>query len=102
VYSATTYILRAGADVLTVGGFSGQAPFPRLTQFEQYVASGQARYVYLTTLGGGLGGESGQTSVTAESQIAAWVPAHCAKVPASDYGGSASASSGNLYQCTSA
>jgi 4-amino-4-deoxy-L-arabinose transferase-like glycosyltransferase len=101
-YSATTYILRASADVLSVGGFTGQAPFPTLTQFEQYVASGQVRYVYLTTIGGGLGGGSGQTSNTAESQIAAWVPAHCAKVPASDYGGSASASSATLYQCTSA
>ncbi len=97
---ATPYILRASADVLSVGGFTGQVPFPTLTQFEQYVASGQVRYVYLTTFGG-LAGPAGQTSQTAESQIEAWVPAHCSKVPASDYGGtSTSSTSGTLYECT--
>jgi hypothetical protein len=100
VEEAAAYILRAGADVLTVGGFSGQALFPTLTQFEHYVASGQARYVYLTTFGG-RAGPAGQTSQTAESQIEAWVPAHCSKVPASKYGGtSTSSTSGTLYVCT--
>jgi 4-amino-4-deoxy-L-arabinose transferase-like glycosyltransferase len=100
VEEATPYILRASADVLSVGGFTGQVPFPALTQFEQYVASGQVRYVYLTTFGGPAG-PTGQTSQTAESQIEAWVPAHCSKVPASDYGGtSTSSTSGTLYECT--
>jgi hypothetical protein len=100
VLSATPYILDAGADVLPVGGFSGQVPFPTLTQFEQYVASGQVRYVYLTAFGGP-GGPAGQTSQTAASQIEAWIPAHCSKVPASDYGGTpVSSSSGDLYECT--
>ena len=66
VYEATTYILRASADVLSVGGFTGQAPFPTLTQFEQYVVSGQVRYVYLTTFGG-LAGPAGQTSQTSQT-----------------------------------
>jgi len=103
VEEASTYILRASADVLSVGGFSGQVPFPTLTQFEQYVASGQVRYVYLTTFGGRAGpaGQTGQASQAAESQIAVWVPAHCSKVPASDYGGtSTSSTSGTLYECT--
>jgi 4-amino-4-deoxy-L-arabinose transferase-like glycosyltransferase len=104
VYEATTYILRADADVLSAGGFTGQVPFPTLTQFKQYVTSGKVRYVYLTTPGGsaGLPGQSGQqTAETAASQIGAWVPAHCTKVPASDYGGaSASDNSGTLYECT--
>jgi 4-amino-4-deoxy-L-arabinose transferase-like glycosyltransferase len=103
VYEATTYILRASADVLSVGGFTGQVPSPTLTQFEHYIASGQVRYVYLTTFGG-LAGPSGQTSQasqTAESQIEAWVPGHCSKVPASDYSGtSTSSTSGTLYECT--
>jgi len=97
--SATAYILRAGADVLSLGGFSGQVPFPTLTQFEQYVASGQVRYAYLSSFAGP-GGQSKQSSA---AQIEAWVPAHCSKVPASDYGGSsstASFSSGALYLCT--
>jgi 4-amino-4-deoxy-L-arabinose transferase-like glycosyltransferase len=101
VFSATPYILGAGADVLSVGGFTGQVPFPTLTQFERYVTSGQVRYVYLTTFGG-RAGPFGQTGQTAASQIGAWVPAHCSKVPASDYGGSStSGSSGTLYECTS-
>jgi 4-amino-4-deoxy-L-arabinose transferase-like glycosyltransferase len=101
VFSATPYILDAGADVLSVGGFTGQVPFPTLPQFERYVASGQVRYVYLTTFGG-RAGPFGQTSQTAASQIEAWVPAHCSEVPASDYGGSStSGSSGTLYECTS-
>jgi len=100
VFSATPYILGAGADVLSIGGFTGQVPFPTLTQFEQYVASGQVRYVYLTTFGG-RAGPFGQTSKTAASQVEAWVPAHCSEVPASDYGGSsASGGSGTLYECT--
>ncbi len=116
VEEAATYILRASADVLTIGGFGGQVPSPTLTQFEQYVASGQVRYVYLAPTFGGLAGPAGQTSQTgqtaqtaqtsqtsqtAESQISAWVPAHCSKVPASDYGGtSTSSTSGTLYECT--
>jgi hypothetical protein len=111
VEEAATYVLRANADVLSVGGFGGQVPSPTLTQFENYVASGQVRYIYLTTTFGGSAGlagagqtktsQTGKTSQTAESQIAAWVPAHCSKVPASDYGGTATSStSGTLYQCT--
>jgi 4-amino-4-deoxy-L-arabinose transferase-like glycosyltransferase len=103
VEEAAAYILRASADVLSVGGFSGQVPSPTLTQFEHYVASGQVRYVYLATFGGlaGPAGQTSQTGQTAESQIEAWVPAHCSKVPASDYGGtSTSSTSGTLYECT--
>jgi hypothetical protein len=61
------------------------------------------RYVYLTTFGGlaGSAGQTSQASQTAEAQIEAWVPAHCSKVPASDYGGtSTSSTSGTLYECT--
>jgi hypothetical protein len=90
--------------VLSAGGFTGQAPFPTLAQFKDYVTSGKIRYVYLTTSGGGAGlpGPAGQqTANTAASQIGAWVPAHCSKVPASDYGGtSTSSNSGTLYECT--
>jgi 4-amino-4-deoxy-L-arabinose transferase-like glycosyltransferase len=100
VFSATPYILGAGADVLSVGGFTGQVPFPTLTQFERYAATGQVRYVYLTTSGGRTG-PFGQTGQTAASRIEAWVPAHCSEVPASDYGGSStSGGSGTLYECT--
>jgi hypothetical protein len=109
---ATPYILRAGADMLSMGGFSGQVPYPTLTQFKQYVASSQVRYVYLAASSGpgaygrqdpAQGGEgrrqdSGQS---AASQIEAWVPANCSTVPASDYGGATTSSgSGTLYLCS--
>jgi hypothetical protein len=108
VLQAAPYVLRAGADVLSLGGFSGLVPYPTLAQFEQYVTSGQVRYVYLATLGsfGGLG-EAGDRSAsqgrqqTTAAQIEAWVPAHCPKVPASAYGGgTALGNSGTLYTCS--
>jgi hypothetical protein len=103
---AAPYILRAGADVLSLGGFSASAPFPTLSQFEQYVTDGQVRYVYLPTAGtgsgsGASGANSGQAN-TAAAQIQAWVPAHCSTVPAADYdgGGSSSTASSALYLCS--
>jgi 4-amino-4-deoxy-L-arabinose transferase-like glycosyltransferase len=98
---ASPYVLRAGADVLSLGGFSGSAPFPTLSQFEQYVAEGEVRYVYLPTSGSssGFGGNGGQANTTA-AQIQAWVPAHCSTVPASAYGGSTSTTADTLYLCS--
>jgi 4-amino-4-deoxy-L-arabinose transferase-like glycosyltransferase len=110
-FEATPYILRAGADVLSMGGFSGQVPYPTLAQFEQYVASGQVRYVDLPASGGpggfgspgqarGAGQSQGSQQSTA-SQIEAWIPAHCSTVPASDYAsGTGSNTSGPLYLCS--
>jgi 4-amino-4-deoxy-L-arabinose transferase-like glycosyltransferase len=93
---AAPYILRAGTPVLTIGGFSGQAPSPTLSQFEQYVADGQVDYVYLTTTGTG---SAQSTSQSTAAQIGAWVPKQCTKVPAQDYGGSSTSSSATLYEC---
>ena len=84
---AAPFILRSGTAVLTLGGFSGQVPSPTLAQFEQYVADGEVDFVDLTTAGGS------QQSTAA--QIEAWVPKHCAAVPAQDYGGTST----SLYQC---
>jgi hypothetical protein len=108
VLQAAPYVLRAGADVLSLGGFSGQVPYPTLAQFEQYVTSDQVRYVYLATFGGfgGLGEARGRSTSqggqqTAAAQIEAWVPAHCSNVPTSDYGGgTALGNSGILYVCS--
>lgn len=109
---AAPYILRAGADILSMGGFSGQVPYPTLTQFKQYVASGQVRYVYLAASSGpgaygsqnlaqgGEGRSQGSGQSTA-SQIATWASANCSTVPASDYGGATTSSgSGTLYLCS--
>jgi 4-amino-4-deoxy-L-arabinose transferase-like glycosyltransferase len=109
---AAPYILRAGADILSMGGFSGQVPYPTLTQFKQYVASGQVRYVYLAASSGpgaygsqdpaqGGEGRSQDSGQSTASQIEAWVPANCSTVPASDYGGATTSSgSGTLYLCS--
>jgi hypothetical protein len=92
---ASPYILRAGTSVLTLGGFSGQAPSPTLAQFEQYVTSGQVEYVYLAA------------SSTSSNQIESWVAKNCTVVPAQDYGGTSSTTSSStsstgsteLYRC---
>jgi 4-amino-4-deoxy-L-arabinose transferase-like glycosyltransferase len=96
---AAPFVLRAGASVLTFGGFTGQVPYPTLTQFEQYVADGQLRYVDLAETGGGFSGFGGEQGTAA--QIETWVPAHCSVVPATDYGAGASTTgSGGLYLCS--
>jgi len=109
---AAPYILRAGADMLSMGGFSGEVPYPTLTQFKQYVASGQVRYVYLAAPSGpgaygsqdpakGGEGRSQDSGQSTASQIEAWVPANCSTIPASDYGGATTSSgSATLYLCS--
>jgi 4-amino-4-deoxy-L-arabinose transferase-like glycosyltransferase len=86
---AAPFILRFGVPVLTLGGFSGQAPTPALAQFEQYVADGQVKFVYM--------------SPTGTNQIEAWVTKNCAVVPVQNYAGASSSSSATdaiqLYEC---
>jgi hypothetical protein len=72
--SAGPYIM-AGLSVLPIGGFSGQVPFPTLSQFQSLVASGQLRYVLAGGRGGGPGGGSGDTSVSG------YVTQNCTSVP---------------------
>ena len=121
--NASPYILATGADVLPMGGFTGQAPFPTLAQFEQYVKLGEVRFVVLpaqsATGTSGFGGfaaafgGSGAKSDTTVSQIETWVRSDCSTVAASAYGGStsstasttsgttnANSSADTLYECT--
>jgi 4-amino-4-deoxy-L-arabinose transferase-like glycosyltransferase len=114
---ASPYILATGADVLSMGGFTGAAPFPTLGEFQQYVKLGEVRFVQLpaatTTGGGGFGGFGDTSSNTAVSAVESWVRDSCSTVAASAYGGStttstatgaagfgASAGGGTLYECT--
>jgi 4-amino-4-deoxy-L-arabinose transferase-like glycosyltransferase len=46
--AASPYIVATGAPILPMGGFSGQAPFPTLAQFQQLVSTGQVRLVLLS------------------------------------------------------
>jgi 4-amino-4-deoxy-L-arabinose transferase-like glycosyltransferase len=49
--TASPYILTDGASVLPMGGFSGDADFPRPQQFEGLLNSGKLHYVLLTGRG---------------------------------------------------
>jgi 4-amino-4-deoxy-L-arabinose transferase-like glycosyltransferase len=83
--SAGPYIM-AGLDVLPIGGFSGQVPFPTLAQFKSLIASGQLRYVLSVGFGGGRGGPGGAGG----SDITSYVTSNCTAV--SGYSG--------LYDCS--
>ncbi|WP_269853763.1 ArnT family glycosyltransferase [Streptomyces sp. RPT161] len=116
--SASPYILAKGADVLPLGGFTGQVPFPTESQFQQMVNSGKLKYVLVSGSGRGIGAMFGNSDAgtTSTTQITNWVKSGCTPVPASAYGGtqsSAAATNGfpgmgeanaaqTLYQCSPA
>ncbi|WP_312631865.1 ArnT family glycosyltransferase [Streptomyces noursei] len=77
---ASPYILRAGAAVLPMGGFTGTAPSPTASGFRDLVATGQLRYVVL-----------GGPATTPGRAIGPWVRAHCERVPGQAY---------QVYRCT--
>jgi hypothetical protein len=70
---ASPYILDAGVDVLPMGGFTGQAPFPTPAQFRQLVSSGQLQYVLISDNRGMglLAGGNGPGAASTTSPIAA-------------------------------
>ncbi|MGW1259861.1 glycosyltransferase family 39 protein [Streptomyces sp. NPDC002513] len=114
---ASPYILAKGADVLPLGGFTGQVPFPTQSQFQQLVSSGKLKYVLVGGSGRGMGAMFGNsaTGTTSTTQITNWVKSKCTLVPASAYGGTQSSAAaangftgpgmgeagaaGTLYQC---
>ncbi|WP_435642431.1 ArnT family glycosyltransferase [Streptomyces sp. H49] len=101
--AASPYILAAGAEVLPLGGFSGQVPFPTPARFRRLVADGRVRYV-LAGGGAGFGPPTAGTAnpaagKTAATRIADWVASSCAEVPAAAYGGTAAAPGQTLYRC---
>ncbi|MGW2572411.1 ArnT family glycosyltransferase [Streptomyces sp. NPDC001537] len=114
---ASPYILAKGADVLPLGGFTGQVPFPTQSQFQQLVNSGKLKYVLVSGGSRGMGAMFGNSAAgtTSTTQITKWVESTCTVVPASAYGGtqsSAAAANGfpgpgrgetgatqKLYQC---
>ncbi len=46
---ASPYVLAKHAEVLTMGGFSGEAPYPSVADFSRLVTTGQVRFVVLAT-----------------------------------------------------
>jgi 4-amino-4-deoxy-L-arabinose transferase-like glycosyltransferase len=85
--SAFPFILSAGADVLAMGGFTDDVPYPTVTAFQQLIDSGKVRFL-LTGGAPNFGTSFGASLATnTTNQIAAWARAHCAPVTASLYGG---------------
>ena len=105
---ASPYIEDTGADVLSMGGFTGAAPFPTLAEFQQYVKLGQVRFVELpaatTSATQGFGGFGNTSSNSAVSAVESWVRDSCSTVAASAYGGSTTTGTtgtgSTLYECT--
>jgi 4-amino-4-deoxy-L-arabinose transferase-like glycosyltransferase len=95
--TASPYIIATGKPVMALGGFSGGDPILTVAQLQALVANETVRYFLLSGdgrgFGGGPGGSSGATS---------WVTNSCLVVPATEWSGSGSASSGaglQLYDC---
>jgi len=98
-FQASPYILATGQEVLSMGGFSGQALHPTSAGIQQLVSSGQLRFFQL--VGGPLTGPEAYT-------ITRWVKNTCRMIPAKDYralpaeGARPSRTGGSpvtLYQC---
>jgi 4-amino-4-deoxy-L-arabinose transferase-like glycosyltransferase len=90
---ASPYILSTGQEVLALGGFSGSVPEPTLATIKELVSRGQLRFFLVSGTGSDpgftLAGGRGSTSATIDS----WVRSACTQVPATDYGGTTSATS---------
>ena len=63
--------------IMSIGGFNGSDPSPTLEQFQEYVASGDIRYLAATS-GGGRGPGPGNSGTAA--QITAWAAENFAQV----------------------
>ncbi|MBV9024729.1 MAG: glycosyltransferase family 39 protein [Streptomycetaceae bacterium] len=103
--AASPYILGANANVLPLGGFTGDVPFPTLGQFQQLVGSGKLEYVLMSSDSRGMGAffRGGNGTSSTATYITNWVKSDCSVVPAKYYGGAyggTSQSSETLYQCS--
>jgi 4-amino-4-deoxy-L-arabinose transferase-like glycosyltransferase len=90
---ASSLILETGEPVIAMGGFTGRDPAMTVDKLQEYVQSGQLRYILI---GEGRGGPGGGGS----SEVTAWVKENGTLVDASAYGGSSSTSSSSaqLYR----
>jgi 4-amino-4-deoxy-L-arabinose transferase-like glycosyltransferase len=92
--TASPYILDGGLDVLSMGGYSGEAPTPTLSGLEGLIAKGILRYVLLTNFYHRTGRNPDVLA------IRAWVRGNCSVVPPVDYGGPSHSLLGQrLYSC---
>ncbi|MDQ6820572.1 MAG: glycosyltransferase family 39 protein [Actinomycetota bacterium] len=73
--TTASIIIQTGKPVVTIGGFNGSDPAPTLAQLERMVASGELKYVLLSSGGFGGGGPGRLGSQSAQS-ISSWVQHH--------------------------
>jgi 4-amino-4-deoxy-L-arabinose transferase-like glycosyltransferase len=100
--TAQPYVDGAGAHVLPMGGFSGQAGYPTLDQVQQLVRGGQLKYFLLDDPGtfsesflfGAVGGGPALRGVDA------WVRANCAVVPPTTYRVPMADAAQTLFSCS--
>ncbi|HEX3812065.1 MAG TPA: glycosyltransferase family 39 protein [Mycobacteriales bacterium] len=71
--NAAGYQLTTNLPVMPIGGFNGTDPSPTLSQFEQYVSSGQIHYYIASS---GMGQQAGSSSGSTTGTIASWVASH--------------------------
>ncbi|MCW2942322.1 MAG: 4-amino-4-deoxy-L-arabinose transferase and related glycosyltransferase of family-like protein [Actinomycetia bacterium] len=86
---ASSVILSTGKPVIAMGGFTGSDPAMTVAKLQQYVKDGKLKYVLL---GSDNRGGSDNSAVTS------WIKKNGTVVKASEYGASASSSSGTLYR----
>jgi 4-amino-4-deoxy-L-arabinose transferase-like glycosyltransferase len=100
---AAPVILDTGQPVMAVGGYNGNDPAPTVGQLQQYVHSGELRYVWTSGSSGirSVRSSVGNNDAKVVDDSMGWVAAHCAVVPPAAYGGS-SASTTQLYDCAGA
>jgi hypothetical protein len=74
--SAGQIELATGLPVMAMGGFTGSDPWPTLERLQQYIASGELRFVVVGGgMGGGVGGFGGSSS-----SVESWVASTCTAV----------------------
>ena len=88
-------ILATGEPVVTIGGYKSRDPYPTVDELQQMVASGELRYVLLTsTSSAKSAGTTSEVARTTLQAVTEWVAANGTAVDSAAYGGSAS---GTLY-----
>lgn len=96
-FEAAPYLIAAGLDVRSIGGFSGAIPTPALGEVRRGVADGSLRYFLLPSRSTPrAGSEGGQTEA---GRITGWVTASCSLVPDSRYEGATTLPGLSLWDC---
>jgi 4-amino-4-deoxy-L-arabinose transferase-like glycosyltransferase len=91
---ASPYLLTSGSEILTMGGFGADAPYPTPTGLASLVAQGHVRYFLL-------GAKTAEQPGSAAGEAGDWVRKNCVQVPSTvlQDGPGDQALFGALYDC---